>query len=102
MRSSFGLPGHYRAAGSGGQPAGLGTGRSCRLQAAVRQRLFHWNWCGHRDTVADGPVVWQTRQAVARVPPWASLNSSIPSPFEVSWQTLQVPIGRTAVWYCAD
>jgi len=43
--------------------------------------------------------VWQTEQAVARLPPWASVNSSMPPPREESWQTLQLPIVATVVWY---
>jgi hypothetical protein len=63
------------------------------------QRLFHWNWCGHWEAVAEGAAVWQTEQAVARLPPWASVNSSMPPPLDELWQTLQSPIGAMVVWY---
>jgi hypothetical protein len=48
--------------------------------------------------VVIGPV-WQTAQAVGTLPPWAATTPLRPPPFEVLWQTLQLPKDITLAWY---
>ena len=48
--------------------------------------------------VVIGPV-WQTMHAVGWLPPWASTIFTKPPPFELLWQTRQVPRGRALFWY---